>query len=706
MDVICRRYIGQKTVYYLSEFMTLDIETSHNNEYTWISSIQVLFDGEYKLYRRPMDFIKDLNELIRTYNLYNKRRLMIIVHNLSYDISFLMGYLQKYLPDQKDRNVMKRDRNDTICYRQGGIEFRDTYALVNCSLEKWGKDLHVEHQKKIGLYDYSKKIFQDTQLLEEEKTYDYYDVLSLRECFLKQLEVHGDTIATVPYTSTGYVRRDCERITQRDRKYRKHYFYDTRLTLDQLVMAHDAFSGGYTHNNRFYNNKIVRCLIGHRDFRSMYPSELRNYPMPTGKPRIIFDLTDDLKGMHEYTPEDIFELSDNYFMIIQMEVKYACLSDEKISMPFMQHSKMQILDQEFCLKDNGRILSFKGDAILTIDNLMLKILTEQYNMEFRFLKIMAFKTSYLPKCLCDLIDGYFKGKTDKKQKLKECEQKYGAFDQRTIDAAIDLMMDKQKLNGIYGMSVQLPIADEYDVDYTQFDFLDINYVCDMSREEKEELLDQYYNNPRKVLPYIYGVAVTALGRYELYEYIKCIGYDNCLYCDTDSIFYIKTAEIEARIEKLNRKKQQLAEANKAYIIADSGVKVYYDVFEAESDIRAFKGLHSKCYGYISDSGEFKATIAGVPARTLISMQDDKPIFITREEELAGITSEMKIQNPDIIFDPEEALSNLSDGFTFLVNTGTTCNYENYMLHNDIDVVIDGHMVNTFGGCLISKLKDS
>lgn len=705
MKLLCRRYIGVKTVFYLDDFMSLDIETSHNDEYTWISSIQVLFNDTYKLFRKPMEFISYLYDQIQEYNLYNKRRLMIIIHNASYDLSYLLGYIQLYLPDKDDSNIIKRDKNDIISYRQGGLEFRDTFALVNCSLEKWGKDLNVEHKKQVGMYDYSKVIYQDSDLNENESIYDYYDVLSLRECFLKQLQIHNDIIPTVPYTSTGYVRRDAERITQSDKNYRKRYFYENRLSLDELIMCHDAFSGGYTHNNRFYNNKIVRCLIGHRDFRSEYPSELRNYPFPTGKPRMIYDEADSLKSVHNYTAAEIIKLYPKYSSIIQMEVTYACLNDDKISMPFMQRSKMDILQEDFCLKDNGRILSFKGSAVITVDNLMLKILTEQYNMQFRFLKILTFKNSYLPEVLCDLIDTYFKAKSDLKRIAKECEKKYGEFDDRTIEANINLLLAKQKLNGIYGMMVQFPLSDEYEVDYDEYDFQQIRYLCEMSREEKEATLEKFYLNPKKVLAYQIGVFVTALARYELYEYIKVIGYENCLYCDTDSIFYIKTDVIEKKIEALNKKKEKLAEKNKAYIITDTGEKIYYDHFEKEQDIVAFKGLHSKCYAYVTDSGEFKATIAGVPARSIIGMNGDKPIYLTREEELSDITAEDRLKFPDLKVDSEKALNNLREGFTFYTNTGTTCQYDKYMLHKDIDIMIDGHIINTFGGALISKLQE-
>lgn len=704
MELIYKRYMGAKTIYYYNEFMSLDIETSHNQEYTWISSIQVYFLGEYHLFRNAYDLIDYLKELISKYNLCYHIRLMIIIHNASYDLSYLIGYFQKYLPDKNDRSVLKRDRNNTISYRQGGLEFRDTYALVNTSLEKWGKDLNIEHKKKVGFYDYSKVIYQDTVLSDQEQQYDQYDVLSLSECFQKQLLIHKDTIATIPFTSTGYVRRDCEKICRSDKYYRQKYFLENKLTLEMFEMCVRGFSGGYTHNNRFYNNKIVRGLIGHRDFTSMYPSELRNYPLPFGKPRIIYDITDKLKSRQRITIQDIFNLYPRYSSITLIEIFEASIKDPENSMPFMQHSKMNVLETNHCIKDNGRVLSFAGKAFMCVDNLLLRILTEQYKMKMRICKVLTFKNELLPRPLVELIDRYFKDKSDLKTEAARLASEYGELDNRTVEANINLMLSKGKLNGIYGMFVQNPLQDEFDINYDKLDFIEVKSVVHMTKEEKEKQLEDFYNNRHKVLPYQVGVFVTALARYELYEYIKIIGYKNVLYCDTDSIFYIKNEEIEKKIEDLNHEKRIQAVKNGAYIDTNEGKRIYYDNFDQETDLKAFKGLHSKCYSYINIHDEFRATIAGVPARSIIGMQGDTPIYITREEELAGIKPSDKLANPEIKIDNEAAMDNLQEGFTFLTNTGTTCNYAKYMLHNDYDIKIDGHYINTFGGALISKLE--
>ena len=124
------------------------------------------------------------------------------------------------------------------------------------------------------------------------------------------------------------------------------------------------------------------------------------------------------------------------------------------------------------------------------------------------------------------------------------------------------------------------------------------------------------------------------------------------------------------------------------------------MFEEENDITAFKGLHSKCYAFIDCNNDFIATIAGVPARTLIGMKDGKPVYLTREEELSGISTKQKMKG-DVKVDNEKALKNVRDGFIFYVNTGTTCDYST--MCKPCEMIIDGHNIHTASGAIIKKL---
>ena len=707
MKFVYGRYKGNNTIYYLSEVMACDTETSHNhddnNPVCWVSSIQVYFNGQYKLFRKPSEFMHYLNEIINTYKLGFYRRLRIIFHNASYDLSYLLGFFQMYLPDKDDR-VLLNDRHKIKSYRQGGIEVLDTYALSQCSLETWGKNLNVEHKKKVGMYDYNKLIYQDTELTEEEKEYDKYDVLCLYECFDKQLNNYGDTVATVPFTSTGYNRRTFRRNSQKDKNYRS-IFVDSALNEESYDITVMGFSGGYTHKNRKKNGVIIG-KIGHRDFRSHYPSIMRTRPMAFGRPVWTYDRTNPFDRNKTIKAKEICDLYPEYFSISVIVVTFAQLKDDNITMPFMQKSKMFNMHSQKLQLDNGRILKFEGYAEMVIDNLTLEILLEQYDIQGVICKVLSFKTMYMPECLAVTIDQFFKAKSDEKIKLKQYEKEYGLFDNRTIEQEDVLRRSKGGLNGCYGMFVQKPTHEEYNVDYDQIDFVEDIFNPLMKQKPVQEQLDKYYHSRMNFLAYQCGVTVTATAKYELYQYLKAIGYDKVLYADTDSLFYLKDEETEKAIEELNKKHHEQAEKLGAFIEDVNGKKIYYDSFDTEQDCKAFKALHAKCYGMIIEEEKngkkidvLKATIAGVPARTIIHMDGESPVYLTREEELGGITPEMKINGCDS-FDQYKALDQISDDFIFTTNTGTCSNYITQKVHIEI---VNGHEVETCGGCIIRKL---
>lgn len=700
MKFIYKKYQGETTVYYAEDFMACDTETSNNkseeNPKTWISSIQVYFQKKYYLFRKPSEFCEFLIKIIDKYNLNSKRRLWLIFHNASYDLSYLIGFFQKYLP-YKNETTLLNNRHKIKHYRQGGISILDTYSLSNCSLETWGKNLNIEHQKKVGLYDYSKTIYQDTELTQNEQEYDKFDVISLYECFEKQLKNYGDTTASVPMTATSYIRREFRNLAIHNRQY-KDLFRNSRLNEKQFNLCVKAFAGGYTHGNRFQQN-IINAIIGHRDFRSHYPSQMRVYPLPFGRPQTIYDINVD---GHKFDSKIIDDIYPEFSSIISLIITKAQIKSKDITMPFMQFSKTFNRNFTKLKMDNGRILFCEGYCELVIDNLTLKILKEQYNIEGKITYVMAFKNIKMPLCLTTTIDKYFLGKSNNKILLKKYEKLYGEFAEQTIEQADVLRRDKNGLNGCYGMFVQNPIHEVYNVDYDLIDLVDDIFSPIKNPKTTQELLDEYYSDLNSFLPYQVGVFVTALARYELYEYIKIIGYENCLYCDTDSIFYLKTEEIEKKIEEFNKIKNENAEKLGAFITNSDGEKIHYDVFEAEPDGKGFIQLHAKCYGIITEEDGkdvLKATIAGVPARTIIGMKDGKPVYLTREEELGGITKEMKLEEKDN-FDPWEAIKNIKDDFTFYVNTGTSSKYLVEKPHIEI---IDGHEIETCGGCIIKQL---
>lgn len=693
-----------------SEPIALDIETSWNNDNDnpkcWIVSIQVYFLRNYYFFRSPIELIKWYKALAERYQLSKDKILINIIHNASYDLSYLVPFFQELLPAEGIGGIYL-DRNKILTYQQWCFEWRCTYRLTNMSLAKWSDEMSIEHKKKVGLYDYSAIHYQDDELDADSLDYDKYDVLALYECFMAQMEKHGDNIATIPLTSTGYSRRKFRDSAKKDAYYRDNYFFKNQLDVHAYNYCVNSFSGGFTHTNRHMREILITGDIGHRDFRSMYPSNMRDRLMAVGAPQMYYDINSEYDRAKGINIDKVISLYPNYTCITRIRFFAGThLKSDDITFPFMQYSKRENESKDFsCLKDNGRICTIRsGWCDMYISTRTLMILNEQYHLEYTILGVIRFRNKPMPDCIAEVIDELFKNKSDYKIKAQALEDEFGLADDRTVDAYFLLQLNKALLNASFGMFATKPVRTKYELDYTRLlndDEKDRDVFHRISNalddKTKAEELAKYYNGKNNFLAYQIGIAITEESKYQLYRFLKAIGYDKALYCDTDSIFYLKDAETEKAIEELNAEYQKDAH----YIINSKGEKVYYDVFESEPDLIAFKSLHAKCYGVVTKKKkEVQIVIAGVPARTLIGMDGDEPIYLTREEELSGITKEIKLKykrHNKKVKNPVKVLDKLKTDTEFHVNTGSTSRYLYELPHED---VINGHKLVLAGGAII------
>ena len=184
-----------------------DIETTYIKEidnaimYIW----QFQFGPDKTIIGRTWEeFIDFLQRLKRC---MNGRKLIVYIHNASYEFSFLKG-IYTFEPDEvfaiEARRVLKFSMFNAF-------EFRCSYLLSNMSLEKFLKEMQVEHKKQAN-FDYKKLRYPWTALSDEEMLYCSNDVRGLVEAIYKRLEKDHDNLYSIPLTSTGYVRRDCKHI--------------------------------------------------------------------------------------------------------------------------------------------------------------------------------------------------------------------------------------------------------------------------------------------------------------------------------------------------------------------------------------------------------------------------------------------------------------------------------------------------------------
>lgn len=668
---------GDKTA---ESYICLDTETSHNhdeeNPVGWIYQWCFSYEDELVYGRKPSELVTALNKVISenklgTWKMWGKedeyisKRVVVYVHNLAYDYEYFKMWIKQAFPEAVEK-LIAVGAHKVLVWEIGGLQFRCSYKLSQKSLAQWGKELNTHYRKMVGAIDYDEIRYQDTPLCRDDWRYMFSDVIVLDECVRTQMAIHNDTITTVPYTITGYVRRDARAEFKKDKGERTK-FESTRLSTVTYEMCRKEFAGGLTHGNRYMAGKTIKGNIRHRDFASHYPSQQRFYEAPKSKFSLFFSADTD----GELSMQKLLDICNSKCILAAITVEKLVVRND-VTLPYAQTYKFienltTSLKQTNIIDDNGRILKFEGKTCIVVNEYDLKWIVKQYKVfKYHIEKVYTSVRGEFPKYLQKTVDNYFVGKTVLKNKCKKLLK--DGFTEDSLEyreAYRDLMIVKGKLNGIYGMSATDPIREEYEDSIITGEWSKKR----LSESEKENALNDYYSNKNSFMAYQLGVWTTALARNELLEFVELIGYENFIYADTDSIFYLSTPEIEKKIEDRNAYFRAECDRREVYVDVE-GKRVYYNQFEDENeDITEFRFLHSKCYAYVEhtdDGDELHTTIAGVAKHGRNGM--------TRVKELGSI---------------EE----LRNGKKFVDCGGTECKY---IPHQAETVCINGHITEI--GC--------
>ena len=551
--------------------MTFDIETSkiptddegHYQAFMYIW--QVCIEGNVVFGRRWEELQEFMKNVVNAYKLSEGERVVVYVHNLSFEFQFIQDYF-------KFTDVFAMASRSILTAKTAHLEFRCSYKLSNMSLAKFIENTpNTLHYKGVDDLDYASVRTPDTELTEVEYGYCFNDVKGLYECVMELLK--EDNIATIPLTSTGYVRRDCRNAMNKNKNNRK-MFLRSRLTLLQYKLLRECFRGGNTASDRYLTNLILK-IVGSYDLSSSYPFQMIAREYPLGKWN--YGVIPDIKTLEEY--------NSKYCTIARYTFKNIRLRDEK-PIPYIPQSKCLALG-DYREIYNGRILH--ADFLtISMTNIDYDIVKEQY--EYDEIAVEEFHYSrkgLLPKELRDTIMYYF----EKKSELKGDEEHYYEY-----------MKSKNKLNSIYGMTVTNILNTEieyHDGEYTE---------KKMTEEEMQEALDKYYKNHRSFLNYSWGVFVTAYARRELEDGLNIAGLDT-IYCDTDSVKFIGNhdKEFEAYNERLNKECEEKGIRNYTEV---NGKRYYMGIFDKEKGYDEFITLGAKKYAFLQN-GRLGITVSGL-----------------------------------------------------------------------------------------------
>lgn len=551
--------------------MTFDIETSkiptddegHYQAFMYIW--QVCIEGNVVFGRRWEELQEFMEKVVNAYKLSEEERVVVYVHNLSFEFQFIQDYFNF-------TDVFAMASRSILTAKTAHLEFRCSYKLSNMSLAKFIENTpNTLHYKGVDDLDYATVRTPDTQLTEVEYGYCFNDVKGLYECVMELLK--EDNIATIPLTSTGYVRRDCRNAMNKNKNNRK-MFLRSRLTLLQYKLLRECFRGGNTASDRYLTNLILK-KVGSYDLSSSYPFQMIAREYPLGKWN--YGVIPDIRTLEEYNRK--------YCTIARYTFKNIRLRDEK-PIPYIPQSKCLALgnDREIY---NGRILH--ADCLtISMTNIDFDIVKEQYVYdEIAVEEFHYSRKGLLPKELRDTIMYYF----EKKSKLKGDEEHYYEY-----------MKSKNKLNSIYGMTVTNILNTEieyHDGEYTE---------KKMTEEEMQEALDKYYKNHRSFLNYSWGVFVTAYARRELEDGLNIAGLDT-IYCDTDSVKFIGNhdKEFEEYNEILNKECEEKGIRNYTEV---NGKRFYMGIFDKEKGYDEFITLGAKKYAFLQN-GKLGITVSGL-----------------------------------------------------------------------------------------------
>ena len=569
-----RHYIGITTAFDIETTLIDDIQQSVM--YIW----QWQFGEDVTVIGRTWEEFIDLQKRIKAV-LPEDRWLVVYVHNLSYEFQFLKG-VYTFFPNDvfavASRKVVKADM-------WGCFEFRCSYKLTNMSLKQFTSKMMVKHQKLSGdEFDYSVKRYPWTELTEEELEYCINDVLGLVEAVNALMARDGDTLQTIPMTSTGYVRRNAKRALK-DGSVHHNFVYSILPDIDTYRALREAFRGGNTHANRYYAGDIVENVHS-ADRSSSYPAVMCNceFPMSAFTPILPKDLNPD------YISRCI--TIRHKALLLRIGIKNLRLRDPFWGCPYLSKDKCRNIHKAIDTEDNGRILEAEY-LETTITDIDLKIIMEEYKGEIIFLQGWYASYKKLPQALINEVIKYYKDKTELK----------GVSGQ-------EIYYDKAKalLNSLYGMMAQDPV--KHNLIFKQAG----DWEEDTSLTD-EEILGR--SNSKAFLAYQWGVWVTAHSRDALERGIRLVheteGAD-FVYCDTDSVKY--TGNVDWSDYNNNRISECKESGSMA--IDPKGITHYMGVFETEDlkdtgfAYRYFKTLGAKKYAYVEREGEgVHCTIAGV-----------------------------------------------------------------------------------------------
>lgn len=580
---------------YNNSVCAFDIETSsfydgknkRNIMYIWMLEI----NGHTVIGRTWEEFHANINYISDMCGFDNEHRLVIYVHNLSYEFQYLrhqFEWTEVFAP--QNRKVMKAVT--------GGLEFRCSFVLSGLSLDATTLVNH-DIKKMVGDLDYSLIRHANTPLTDKELGYCLSDVDKLSAYIDEQMDLYDRDITKIPLTNTGRVRqyfRDLLLPQDNKSTFFKYYKKIHSLTIDspmEYKMLKDAFAGGFTHANYQMAGKVHEHVQS-MDFTSSYPAVMVSEKFPMQKTGFLKGhYYDELNNERYLRIESLRKPNKLYIMTVKFYDIVQVAADSYIS-----GSKCQYLENP--VYNNGRIMQ-ADELVITITNIDFDVIEKAYTfLDYEIGYAIEYEAEYLPT---NFIKGLQKLYADKTE-LKDVKGR-----------EVDYLNSKGMFNSSYGMTVEDFVRDE--IDYVTSQEWDV-----LAGDPIEAQCDAYNKNPNRFLYYPWGIFITAYARRNLWTGILELG-DDYIYSDTDSVKYINPENHTEYFDNYNKQIWNKIEIACKYHKLDpegfapktiKGVRKPLGVWDDDGSYLRFKTLGAKRYLVeFNDDGvlKCKCTIAGV-----------------------------------------------------------------------------------------------
>jgi hypothetical protein len=492
-------------------------------------------------------------------------------HNLKFDGSYIVPWLlnNNYecvtdrKPEAKEFSILVDERNawytiNIQVTNRRRVLLWDSLKLFPCALE-YLPDVYSTPTHKIQEdSEFYETVRPDGyKPNEREMMYFENDLQVPAEALNKHIELFG---LRFKKTQAGQAFYNFEQV------FKAWKWRFPPLTTEQHETIKRAYWGGISYvppskaGKDFYN-------IGVFDINSSYPDKAANYKLPYGK--CLFEYGE---GIHP-------DMSK--FWVAQCLVKFKLKKDCLPCIPYKAISEGGVLEEKDEEHDKW-LEESKGIVRLTLCCIDYATIQESYEeftvIEWLWSMHWAWKKHRE-------VAKFVNMNNDNKIKYSKLAKTVTISDPKYAEWMTKRNRAKIDNNAFYGKFGE-EIIKKGKTPYLE----DGDIVWRLDRE------DETSEGKRKFLPV--AIAITAWGRRQLVQGWNVLG-DHALYCDTDSLHYLK--EGQSKLDQAQKEGHFEIDSEKL------------GAWKLEGNMKRGRYLRAKCYMEENEKGELEATVAGLPS---------------------------------------------------------------------------------------------